>query len=283
MHRLARRAGYPSDSSRADRQQPGHGRRAEARRTTATPTTDSVTSATDPAAPRPGGATWVHGPVPARARNHRHRPRPPQRARARCPTVTVPGPPLRSWARCPAEDDSASSGGTASVTAPGRRSVPGRCRPGIARRVGPVASDCAARCGPIGFHSDLRTDRRTAGLLCHAMGRTPSARLHALGAAPGRQRDEEIAAVGRTLCVHRACREHERRPVPGQGRTAEQECGPVPGQGRTSARVKFVLRAAGRGSWAGRRTGPAQVSKARGQPALKPGPRAVSVRPQVGY
>jgi hypothetical protein len=96
----------------------------------------------------------------------------------------------------------------------------GRCPPGTARWVGPEASNCAARCGPIGFHSGLRTDRRTAGLLCHVMGRTPSARLHALGAVPGRQRDEEIAAVGRTLCVHRACREHERRPVPGQGRTA---------------------------------------------------------------
>ena len=156
----------------------------------------SVTSATDPAAPRPGVATRVLGLVPARVRNHRHRSRPPQRARARCPTVTVPGPPERARARCPAEDDSASSGGPASVTAPGRRSAPGRCPPGIARRVGPEPSDCAARCGPTGFHSGLRTDRRTAGLLCHVMGRTPSARLHTLGAVPGRQRDEEIAAVG---------------------------------------------------------------------------------------
>jgi hypothetical protein len=72
----------------------------------------------------------------------------------------------------------------------------GRCPPGIARRVGPEPSDCAARCGSTGYHSGLRTDRRTAGLFCHVMGRTPSARLHALGAVLGRQRDEETAAVG---------------------------------------------------------------------------------------
>ncbi len=112
-----RRAGYPSDSSRADRQQPGRGQRAEARCTTSSPATYSVTSATDPAAPRPGGATRVLGLVPARVRNHRHHTRPPERPRGRCPTVTVPGPPERARARCPAEDYSTSGGEPASVTA----------------------------------------------------------------------------------------------------------------------------------------------------------------------
>jgi hypothetical protein len=117
----------------------GRGQRAEARRTTTSPATYSVTSATDPAAPRPGGATRVLDHGPARVGNHRHRSRPPQRARARCPTVTVPGPPERARERCPAEDYSASSGEPASVTVPGRRSVPG-----------PVPARTAVRRGPGG-------------------------------------------------------------------------------------------------------------------------------------
>jgi hypothetical protein len=205
----------------------------------------------------------VHGPVPARVRNHRHRPRPPQRARARCPTVTVPGPPSRTWARCPAEDDSASSGGTASATAPGRRSVPGRCRPGIARRVGLEPSDCAARCGSTGYHSGLRTDRRTAGLLCHVMGRTPSARLHALGAVPGRQRDEETAAVG----YHSGCpsgtprtrseagaRKGPDRRTESAGRRPDRAGPPH------ESSLSYGPRGTGRGGWAGQLHGPIQAS-----------------------
>ena len=252
MHRLARRAGYPSDSSRADRQQPGHGRRAEARRTTATPTTDSVTSATDPAAPRPGGATRVLGPEPARVRNHRHRPRPPERARARCPTATVSGPPVLARERCPAEDYSASSGEPTSVTAPGRRSAPGPV-PGRAavRPGGPVATDCAARGGSTGLHSGLRTGR-VAGLLCRPWAGRLVHGCRAVGAVPSRLRREEIAAVGRTLCVHRARR--------------EQECGPVPGLPHESS-LCYGPRAAKVGPGGG----PDRPKSARASPPSSPG------------
>jgi hypothetical protein len=106
---------------------PGRGWRAEARCSTTTPAIYSVTSATDPAAQRPGGATRVLGPGPARVRNHRHRPRPPERARARCPTVTVPGPPQRARVRCPAEDYSASSGDPPPSPHPAAGARRGRC------------------------------------------------------------------------------------------------------------------------------------------------------------
>jgi hypothetical protein len=176
------------------------GQRVEARCTTTSPAIYSVTSATDPAAPRPGGATRVLGQGPARVRNHRHRPRPPERARARCPTVTVPGPPERARARCPAEDDSASSGEPASVTAPGggrgRGRGPGRPAAG---RGGPVASDCAARGGSTGLHSGLRTGR-VAGLLCRPWAGRHVHGCRVVGAVPGRQRHGEIAAVGRARC-----------------------------------------------------------------------------------
>ncbi len=176
---------------------PGRGWRAEARRSSPTPAVYSVTSATDPAAPRPGGATRVLGSAPARVRNHRHRLRPPQRARARCPAVTVPGPPLRSRARCPAEDYSASSGDPASATAPGRRSAPGPAPGRIAVRPGgPVATNCAARGGSTGLHSGLRTSR-IAGLLCRPRARRHVHGCHVVGAVPGRRRHGEIAAVGR--------------------------------------------------------------------------------------
>jgi hypothetical protein len=103
---------------------------------------------------------------------------------------------MRTRAQCPAEDNSASSGGPASVTAPGRRSVPGRCPPGIARRVGRSPLTVPHVAGRLAITRALRTDRRTAGLFCHVMGRTPSARLHTSGAVPGRQRVEEITSVG---------------------------------------------------------------------------------------
>jgi hypothetical protein len=176
------------------------GQRVEARCNTTSPAIYSVTSATDPAAPRPGGATRVLGLAPARVRNHRHRSRPPQRARARCPTVTVPGPPERARARCPAEDDSASSGEPASVTAPGRRSAPGPV-PGrtAVRPGGPKATNCAARGGTTGLHSGLRTGR-VAGLLCRPWAGRLAHGCRVVGAVPGRQRLGEIAAVGRARC-----------------------------------------------------------------------------------
>jgi hypothetical protein len=164
---------------------PGRGPRAEARRSTTTPAIYSVTSATDPAAVRPGGATRVAGLGPARVRLHRHRPRPPVRARARCATATAPGPPERARARCPAEDYSTSSGEPASVTAPGRRSAPGPV-PGRAgaRPGGPVASNCAARGGSTGasLGPPDGPDRRTAQ---PPVGWTPCARLPRGGSSSG--------------------------------------------------------------------------------------------------
>ena len=133
----------------------------------------------------PGGATRVLGSMLARVRSHRGAPPSPFLGRRSGPGR---GAPLRTTQ--PRVGDPPPS------PRPAAGACRGRCPPGIARRVGPEPSDCAARCGPTGFHSGLRTDRRTAGLLCHVMGRTPSARLHTLGAVPGRQRDEEIAAVG---------------------------------------------------------------------------------------
>jgi hypothetical protein len=192
---------------------------------------------------RPGGATCVLGLGPARVRNHRHRPRPPERARARCPTATVPGPPVLARERCPAEDYSASSGEPTSVTAPGRRSAPGPV-PGRAavRPGGPVATDCAARGGSTGLHSGLRTGR-VAGLLCRPWAGRLVHGCRAVGAVPGRLRREEIAAVGRARCG-----------------PADTPMSGVRAGARTATQVKFATRAAGRGSRAGRRTGPARVS-----------------------
>jgi hypothetical protein len=192
---------------------------------------------------RPGGATCVLGLGPARVRNHRHRPRPPERARARCPTATVPGPPVLARERCPAEDYSASSGEPTSVTAPGRRSAPGPV-PGRAavRPGGPVATDCAARGGSTGLHSGLRTGR-VAGLLCRPWAGRLVHGCRAVGAVPGRLRREEIAAVGRARCG-----------------PADTPMSGVRAGARTATQVKFATRAAGRGSRAGRRTGPVRVS-----------------------
>ena len=125
MHRLARRAGYPSDSSRADRQQPrarpaGRGPLIYnyagdlLRHLRHCPGRYAAGRCHLCARPRAGPGEKPPSP-----------PRPPERARARCPTVTVPGPPVLARARCPAEDYSASSGEPSSATAPGRRSAPG--------------------------------------------------------------------------------------------------------------------------------------------------------------
>ncbi len=261
-----RRAGLGIHRTQAGRigSSPGRGRRAEARRSSSTPTIYSVTSATDLAAPRPGGATRVLGPAPARVRNHRHRPRPPKRARARCPTVTVPGPPLRARARCPAEDYSASSGDPASATAPGRRSAPGPV-PGrtVVRPGGPVATDCAARGGSTGLHSGLWTSR-IAGLLCRPRAGRHVHGCHVAGAVPGRRRHGEIAAVGRAW-----------RGPAGPPRSG------VRAGARAATGVKFAARALGRGSRAGRRSGPACVSRVPAYPRARALGR--DSQPQVGY
>ena len=240
-----RRAGLGIHRTQAGRigSSPGRGRRAGARCSTTPPAIYSVPSATDPAALRPGGATRVLGLGPARVRNHPHRPRPPVRARARCATATAPGPPERARARCPAEDYSASSGEPASVTAPGRRSAPGPVpgRAGV-RPGGPVASNCAARGGSTGLHSGLRTGR-IAGLLSRPRAGRQVHGCHVVGAVPGRWRHGEIAAVVRA-----------RRGPAGPPRSE------VRAGARTVTQVKFAARATGRGSRAGRRTGPARVS-----------------------
>jgi hypothetical protein len=217
------------------------GQRVEARCTTTTPAFYSVTSATDPAAPRPGGATRVLGQGPARVRNHRHRPRPPERARARCPTVTVPGPPERARARCPAEDDSASSGEPASVTAPGRRSAPG-----------PVPGRTAVR--PGGARWPLTVPHVADRLVfTRAFGRAGSPDC---SAARGPDATCTVAAWWEQF---RAGSVTERSPqwaVLGVVPAGPPRSG-VRAGARTATRDKFATRAAYRGIRAGRRSGPA--------------------------
>jgi hypothetical protein len=118
----------------------------------------------------------------------------------------------------------------------------GRCRPDHspagARSTAPVATDCAARCGSSGSHSGLRTGR-IAGLLGHPMGRTPSARL------PRGEGSSGPAAPRRDRRGRRTLRGPADPPRSG-----------VRAGARTATRVQFASRAAGRGSWAGRRAGP---------------------------
>ena len=250
-----RRAGLGIHRTQAGRigSSTGRGLRAEARCSTTTPAIYSVTSATDPAALRPGGATRVLGPGPARVRNHLHRPRPPARARARCTIATVPGPPERARVRCPAEDYSASSGEPASVTAPGRRSAPGPV-PGRAgaRPGGPVASNCAARGGSTGLHSGLRTGR-TAGLLSRPRAGRQVHGCHVVGAVPGWQRHGEIAAVDRAR----------------RGSAGPPQSG-VRAGARTVTQVKLASRATGRGS-RGPAGGPDRPQSAGSLPSLSRG------------
>jgi hypothetical protein len=243
MHRLARRAGYPSDSSRADRHQPR--------------------------ARLAGGGPLLYHYAGDLLRHLRHRPGRP--AAGRCHLCARPG--AGPGEKPPSPHPAAGAGpgavphrhrlraagagpdavprrgllslerGPASVTAPGRRSAPGPV-PGraAARPGGPVATDCAARGGSTGLHSGLRTGR-IAGLLCRPWAGRHEHGCHVVGAVPGRQRREEIAAVGRARCG-----------------PADPPMSGVRAGARTAMQVKFATRAAGRGSRAGRRTGPARVS-----------------------
>jgi hypothetical protein len=114
----------------------------------------------------------------------------------------------------------------------------GRSPAGGARR----PSDCAARGGSTGLHSGLRTGR-VAGLLCRPRAGRLVHGCRAVGAVPGRQRhggSPQWAVLGVVPAGP---------PRPG-----------VRAGARTAAQVKIATPAAGRGSRAGRRTGPARVS-----------------------
>ena len=80
-------------------------------------------------------------------------------------------------------------------------------------------------------------------MLCRPWAGRHEHGCHVVGAVPGRQRREEIAAVGRARCG-----------------PADPPMSGVRAGARTAMQVKFATRAAGRGSRAGRRTGPARVS-----------------------
>ena len=153
MHCWARRAGYPSVSSRAARQQPRTRLAGGGPPHYSTPSTDSVTSATASGRPAAGRCRPCAGLVPARARNHCHRTRPQLRARARCIAVTVTGPPRR----------------------PGGGASPGSTNPGwgtrLRHRAGRPAgrtgaARAAARAGPRGplSHRTSRLAGRHSGL-----------------------------------------------------------------------------------------------------------------------
>ncbi len=103
----------------------------------------------------------------------------------------------------------------------------------------------------LGRHSGLRWGR-IAGLLGHPMGRTPSARLPRGGGRSGPVAPRRDRRGRRTLCGP--------ADPPGPDMRAAA---------RTAARVKFADWAAGRESWAGRRTGPAQVSRVSAHPLAR--------------
>jgi hypothetical protein len=185
MHSSARRAGYPSDSSRAARHQtrtrPAGGGpllynyAVERRRRLRHRSRPLCGLAVPPVA---------LDPLSARAENHRHRSRPPQRARARCTTVIVTG---CGPGRCPARVDSTPGGGPAAATVHGRRSGPGAVPLGPSPERGPVGhltvphvADCRAV-----TRAAMGPDRRTAS---PPRDRAPGARTQAVGAVPGPDR-----------------------------------------------------------------------------------------------
>ena len=243
---------------------PGRGWRAEARCSTTTPAIYSVTSATDPAAQRPGGATCVLGPGPARVRNHRHRTRPPERARARCPTVTVSGPPERARMRCPVEDYSASSGDPPPSPHPAAGARRGRCP------VGPQPGRGARWPLTVPHVADRLAFTR-------AFGRAGSPDC---SAARGPDATSTVATWWEQSRAGSAAKRSPQWAVLGAvPRTRRcQECGPAPGPPCRSSSLHGP-----RAAVAGPAGGPDRPESAGSQPILEPGPRAVSVGPQVGY
>jgi hypothetical protein len=125
MHRAARRAGYPSDSSRAAQHQTW------TRSAGGGPwLSDYVAVRLRHIRHRPGrsAASWCRPPrttsVPARAETHRHRPWPPQRPSA-VPHTHRRRPPLRSGRGNPPATTLPWGGEPSSPTTLGRRSEPG--------------------------------------------------------------------------------------------------------------------------------------------------------------
>ena len=188
----AGRAGLGIHRSQAGRRgsSPGRGLRVEARRTTTTPSTDSVTSATASGRPRPGGAACV----PARCRPGRKT------------TVTVPGrrcgpgcgaPPSPPLGRLggpvvvPRQGLRSPGGDPASATVPGRLASRGVCRPGRCPGGAPWASESphvAVSRAPLGPSGE-----RIAGLDRHCWGPGTKRRDRRSGPVPGPGRLEVIA------------------------------------------------------------------------------------------
>jgi hypothetical protein len=203
---------------------PGRGPRAEARRSTTTPAIYSVTSATDPAAVRPGGATRVPGLGPARVRFHRHRPRPPARAGR-----GAPPPPLL-----------------------GRRSGPGRGAPPRTTqpRVGnpppsphPAAGARRGRC-PVGPESGRVA--RWPLTVPHVADRLGFTRAFGRAGSPdcsAARGPDAMCTVATWWGQSRAGGVTERSPqwsVLGGARRARrgQKCGPEPGLSRRSSLLR---------------------------------------------
>jgi hypothetical protein len=183
MHCSARRAGYPSVSSRAARQQP-RTRLAGGGPPHHIYAVDRLRHLRHRFRPPCGRAVPpVRRPVPARARNHRHRPWPLLRARARCISATATGPPRRPG-----------GGASPGTTKPGwgtrlrhrarPPSEPGRCRPGRCPGGAPRATESphvAVSRAPLGPSGE-----RIAGLDRHCRARAPRARTVAVGQGRGR-------------------------------------------------------------------------------------------------
>ena len=198
----AGRAGLGIHRSQAGRRgsSPGRGLRVEARRTTSTSSTDSVTSATASGRPRPGGAACV----PARCRPGR-KPPPPHPAAAAGPGAVHPrhhhwaASAARCWCpamglRCPGRDP-------ASATVPGRSASRDVCRPGRCPGGAPWASESphvAVSRAPLGPSGEriTRLDR-------HCRGPGAKRRDRRSGPVPGPGRPE-VTAEDAIHCTARA-------------------------------------------------------------------------------
>jgi hypothetical protein len=157
MHSSARRAGYPSDSSRAERQQTGT-RPAGGGPLLYDYAVDRLRHLRHRSLPPCGRAVPLValGPVPARAGTRRHRTWPPLRARARCPTVTVLGSPQRLGSGAPPATTHLRAGDPPPSPHPAAAASRGRCHSGRCPCGASWAADCAARCGLPGRHSGLQ-------------------------------------------------------------------------------------------------------------------------------